>query len=221
LNFITQQKTKHKHSLGYKYFTYFGVTNCIALKSSTQPIMSRYAILILAFFALANLALKAPQDSPQYADSKLVEQLIDMLPAMVSDLRATGIQVTPENYTWPAEAALHPKTLDLLEEKGFDPLKREGLLAITRTYFFMNYDSLDQKRQQIISSTKEQISENPYLTDEQKRINLRLLTGELGLSKAELAKKVTETNIRTLRPYSLILKMMWEKIRKEEEDGDQ
>ncbi len=182
--------------------------------------MSRYLIPVLAFLSLAILAFKAPQNSTQYADSKLVEQLIGMLPAMAPDLRATGIQVTPENYTWPAEAALHPKTLALLEAKGFDPLKREGLLAITRTYFFMNYDSLDQKRQQILSSTREQISENPYLTDEQKRINLRLLNEELGLSKAELAKKVTETNIRTLRPYSLSLKIMWEKIRKEEGDQD-
>ncbi len=176
--------------------------------------MGGKAISFLVLGSLTLLSYKAVQE-PQYDDSQLVEQVLNTLPDMAAELLALGIKVSPANYLWPAEAALHPTALNTLEKNGFTTLKREGLVQIMRAWFLMNYDSLNSERLQIIDSFSEQITQNPYLTDEQKRINIRLLNRELGLSKEELGEKVTKQTIKTLRPYSVSLKQMWCKIRSE------
>ncbi len=178
--------------------------------------MSKKAIFVLALGSLTLFSYQTVQEPRQYDDSQLVEQVLNTLPDMAQELVALGIEISPANYIWPAEAALHPKALALLEKNGFTTLKREGLLHLMRAWFLMNYDSLNSERLQFIDSFSEQITQNPYLTDDQKRINIRLLIGELGLSKEELGEKVTEQTIKNLRPYSVSLKQMWSKVRREE-----
>lgn len=131
---------------------------------------------------------------------------------MVPQLREAGIDVTQAYYIWPRDAALHEKGATILEEFEYDALKINALEIFCKSWFCLNYEKLNPQRQKILSTTEEQITENPYVTDDQKRINIRILTKELGHSREELCDIVGHSNLRKVRVYCDKICEIWENI---------
>ena len=142
-----------------------------------------------------------------------IQYILKTLPEMVPQLREAGINVSPAYYIWPRDAALHEKGEKILEDFGYDALKLNALEVFCKAWFCLNFENLNARRQKIFTTTKEQITENPYITDDQKRINLRILDKELGHNKIELTKIVGECNLKMVRIYREKTKAVWQELK--------
>ena len=105
---------------------------------------------------------------------KEIRHIMGTLPRMVPQLRQAGITVSQAYYIWPRDAALHAKGEVILGQYGYDALLLDALETFCKTWFCLNYDNLIAERRQILMTSEEQIKENPYITDDQKRINIRI-----------------------------------------------
>lgn len=141
-----------------------------------------------------------------------MQQIIGTLPKMVPQLREAGITVSQAYYIWPRDASLHAKGEVLLEQYGYDALLLDALETFCKTWFCLNYDDLIAERRQILITSKEQINENPYITDDQKKINIRILNKELGHDKETLKKGIGENTIRIVRTYENKISEIWEEL---------
>ncbi len=142
-----------------------------------------------------------------------IRHFIRTLPRMVPQLRDVDITISEAYYIWPKDAALHAKGEVLLEQYGYDALRLEALRTFCKTWFCLNYDSLLHQRQKFLMSTEEQITENPYINDDQKRINIRILNKELGHDCQQLRESVGSENLEVVKSYYEEIKEMWKKIR--------
>ncbi|MBZ4676671.1 MAG: hypothetical protein JG782_1291 [Anaerophaga sp.] len=143
---------------------------------------------------------------------KEIRHIMGTLPRMVPQLRQAGITVSQAYYIWPRDAALHAKGEVILGQYGYDALLLDALETFCKTWFCLNYDNLIAERRQILMTSEEQIKENPYITDDQKRINIRILKKELGDDKEQLKKDVGENNLRIVRTYENKFKEIWEEL---------
>ncbi|MDN5291308.1 MAG: hypothetical protein PWQ06_1547 [Anaerophaga sp.] len=143
---------------------------------------------------------------------KEIRHIMGTLPRMVPRLRQAGITVSQAYYIWPRDAALHAKGEVILGQYGYDALLLDALETFCKTWFCLNYDNLIAERRQILMTSEEHINENPYVTEDQKRINIRMLNKELGDDKEQLKKEVGENNLRRVRTYENKFKEIWEEL---------
>lgn len=154
--------------------------------------------------------------SPRFQLSDAVMQhIIGTLPRMAPQLKEAGINVSQAYYIWPRDAALDARGQVLLEEYGYDAIRQDALETFCKAWFCLNYDQLLPRRQQILSTFEEQHFENPYIADDQKRINVRILNKDLGHSREELKSDIGERNLRQVRVYRDKIAEIWEKIEEE------
>jgi len=172
--------------------------------------LSKFSFIgfLLLFFPVSF----ASQPSTNNLTDDNICHILKTLPRLVPQLREAGINVSQAYYIWPRDAALHEKGATILEESGYDALKLNALEFFCKTWFCLNYDKLDPQRQKILSTTEEQITENPYITDEQKRINIRMLNKELGHSRDQLCDIVGKTNLRMVRLYGEKTRQIWRNL---------
>lgn len=154
------------------------------------------------------------QPSDDSLSDEDIRYILKTLPKMAPQLMDEGINVSQAYYIWPRDAALHEKGEIILEKFGYDALRLHALEVFCKTWFCLNFETLHGQRKKVLSTTEEQITENPYITDGQKRINLRILNKELGHSKEELKEIVGKTNLRLVRVYYLKTKEIWDKLKK-------
>ncbi|PWE00458.1 hypothetical protein [Marinilabilia rubra] len=164
--------------------------------------------ILLFYFSL----LSVPQHSTNNLTDKNICHILNTLPRMVPQLREAGINVSQAYYNWPRDAALHEKGEIILDKFEYDALRLNALEVFCKTWFCLNYEKLNPQRQKILSTTEEQITENPYITDEQKRINIRMLNKELGHSREQLCDFVGKTNLRMARVYCIKTKEIWKNL---------
>jgi len=167
--------------------------------------------LFLAAFLLSMSVCSQNSDGDNLNDKEILH-IIGTLPRMVPQLRQAGITVSQAYYIWPRDASLHAKGEVLLEQYGYDALLLDALETFCKAWFCLNYDHLTVERDQILRTSEEQINENPYITDEQKRINIRILNKELGHDKEQLKKDVGENNLRIVRTYKDKFSEIWEEL---------
>jgi hypothetical protein len=171
-------------------------------------------ISLLTFVLLiSSVAHPVSQKSQELSDAD-IQHFLSTLPRLVPQLRNAGITVSEAYYIWPQDASLHAKGQILLEEYGYDALKLEALKIFCKTWFCLQYDSLLHERQRILMSNEAQLIENPYITDDQKRINIRILNKDLGHDKQKLKQTVGEKNIQIVKNYCEEIKKMWKKLGK-------
>ncbi|RCW31286.1 hypothetical protein [Marinilabilia salmonicolor] len=145
-----------------------------------------------------------------------IRHFMRTLPRMIPQLRETEITINEAYYIWPRDASLDARGAILLEDYGYDALRLEALETFCKTWFCLHYDSLLTQRQQILMSNEEQLTENPYISDDQKRINIRILNKELGQNKEKLQESVGESNLQIVETYCPEIRDMWEKVSEEE-----
>jgi hypothetical protein len=155
----------------------------------------------------------AGQPSNECLSDENIRHILKTLPKMVPQLREEGVNVSQAYYIWPRDAALHEKGEKILEEFGYDALRLNALEIFCKAWFCLNYEKLDAQRKKIFSTTEEQITENPYITDEQKRINIRILDKELGHTREQLKDIVGNANLRMVRVYCEKTKEIWQKLK--------
>ncbi len=169
-------------------------------------------ISILSFVLLISyLAHPVAQNRYELTEGD-IRHFLNTLPRMVPQLRDADISISEADYIWPQDASLHAKGKIIMEEYGYDALKIEALNIFCQSWFCLNYDSLLHERQQILMSNKEQLIENPYITDDQKRINIRILNKDLGHDKEKLKETVGNKNIQMVKCYCEEIKKMWENL---------
>jgi len=141
-----------------------------------------------------------------------IQHFLCTLPRMVPQLCEAEITVSEAYYIWPRDASLDARGEILLEEYGYDALRLESLITFCKAWFYLNYDSLLHEQQQILMSNEEQLTENPYISDGQKRINIRILNKELGQDKQKLQESLGNSNLQLVKSYCEEIRAMWEKI---------
>jgi len=142
----------------------------------------------------------------------VMRHIINTLPRMVPQLRQAGITVSQAYYIWPRDAALDARGQVLLQQYGYDALRQEALEVFCKAWFCLNYETLVEKRRKILSTIESHHFENPYIEENQKRINLRILNKDLGHNKKELKDQVGEKNLRKVRVYRDKIKEIWEAL---------
>jgi hypothetical protein len=142
-----------------------------------------------------------------------IRHIINTLPQMVPQLREVGIIVSEAHYIWPRDAALDARGAVLLEQYGYDGIQQNALEIFCQAWFCLNYDSLIHERRKILSTIEEQVTENPYIADEHKRINIRILNKELGHTREQLLQNVGCENLHQMNQYSDKIKQAWETLR--------
>ncbi|MGQ1889357.1 hypothetical protein ACT29H_02845 [Thermophagus sp. OGC60D27] len=167
---------------------------------------------VCLFVFLVAVGTNAQPNCQDRLTDREIKHIIETLPHMVSRLREAGITISEAYYIWPRDAALHAKGEKLLEQYGYDALLLDALETFCKTWFCLNYDSLNADRQKILRTTEEHINENPYLSDEQKKINIRILNKSLGHNKEQLKKEVGEDNLRIIRTYCNKISEIWKKL---------
>ncbi|WP_291856799.1 hypothetical protein [Marinilabilia sp.] len=145
-----------------------------------------------------------------------IQHFLRTLPRMVPQLCDAEITISEAYYIWPRDASLDARGEILLEEYGYDALRLESLITFCKAWFCLNYDSLLHQRQQILMSNEEQLTENPYISDGQKRINIRILNKELGHDKQKLQESLGPSNLQLVRDYCEEIRVMWEKLKETE-----
>ncbi len=168
-------------------------------------------------FIFAYLFCSVGTTTQDGAQSRLTDKqmchIIHTLPRMVPQLREAGINVSQAYYIWPRDAALHAKGEVLLEQYGYDPIRLDALETYCKAWFYVNYDSLIHERRKILSSIEEHLTENPYITDDQKRINIRILNKSLGHTKEEIRENIGDENIRKVKSYRDTLATIWQNVK--------
>lgn len=169
------------------------------------------------FFALCWIMSNQPS-SGQIKDlnDANISHFLRTLPRMIPQLREAELTISEAYYIWPRDASLDARGEVLLEDYGYDALRLEALKTFCKTWFCLHYDSLITQRQQILMSNEEHLTENPYISDDQKRINIRILNKELGQNKEKLLESVGESNIQIVKTYCPEIRDMWKKVSQEE-----
>lgn len=180
-----------------------------------RTMFSKFSLLTFVLLIIS-LPYPAAQKSQQLSDAD-IRHFLRTLPRMVPQLREADITVSEAYYIWPRDASLHAKGQIIMDEYGYDALKLEALKIFCKTWFCINYDSLLPERQKILMSNEEQVTENPYITDDQKRINIRILNKDLGHDKQKLKETVGEENIQKVKTHCEEIKNMWKEL---EESSD-
>lgn len=145
-------------------------------------------------------------------DDGVIRHIISTLPRMVPQLREAGITVSQAYYIWPRDAALDARGEVLLDQYGYDAIRQEALEVFCKAWFCLNYETLVEKRRKILSTIEEHHLENPYVEENQKRVNLRILNKDLGHNKEELRDQVGEKNLRKVRVYGEKIEEVWAAI---------
>ncbi len=168
-------------------------------------------LFLFVFILQAPPSLPQSNDKPILTDSRM-QYIINTLPRLVPQLREEGIIISQAYYIWPKDAALHAKGEVILEQYGYDAIKLEALEMFCKAWFCENYDSLLPERRKILHSVEEQMTENPYLTDNQKRINIRITNKELGHDHQTLRENIGEENLRQIRVYRNKIEEIWKEL---------
>lgn len=167
--------------------------------------LSAFALLFLIA-----IGLNSTPSSCCELNDRTMRHIISTLPRMVPQLRDAGITISQAYYIWPRDAALHAKGDVLLEQYGYDAIGKEALEIFCKAWFCLNYDSLIHERRKFLSTTEKHISENPYITEDHKQINLHILNKDLGHNKEQLTKSVGEQNLKQVKLYRDKIKEIWE-----------
>lgn len=171
---------------------------------------SKLSVFFL-FFLFSFSAVGAGLSESQLND-RAIQHIIRTLPRMGLQLREAGITVSQAYYIWPRDAVLDAKGQVLLEQYGYDALRQDALEIFCKAWFYLNYDSLVSEREKLLSTFEEQMTENPYIEDDQKRINIRMLKKDLGKNKEELKQAVGEDNLRMVCDYRDQIVQAWERL---------
>ncbi len=177
---------------------------------SFRTMFSKFSFLTFALL-ITVMANPAAQKSQELCDADIIH-FLHTLPRMVPQLRKADITISEAYYIWPQDASLHGKGQILMEEYGYDALRLEALKIFCKSWFCLNYDSLLHQRQTILMSNEEQLTQNPYITDDQKRINIRILNKDLGHDKQKLKETVGGKNVQKVKTYCEEIKKMWEQL---------
>jgi hypothetical protein len=169
-------------------------------------------LFLILFLVFTSGPLPATRPVDSFLTDQKMQHILRTLPKMVPQLQEAGIIVSQAYYIWPRDAALDANGEKILENYGYDALQLNALETFCKAWFCINYDSLIQQRQKIIITTEEQTTENPYITDEQKRINIHILNKDLGHSKEELEQSVGKDNLRQVQVYKIKIKEIWKNI---------
>jgi hypothetical protein len=175
--------------------------------------LSKLFLILLLVFSPGSKVATRPVN--HRLTDQTMRHILNTLPKMVPQLQKAGITVSQAYYIWPRDAALDAKGEKILENYGYDALQLNALEIFCKAWFCINYDSLIQQRQKIIMTTEEQTTENPYITDEQKRINIHILNKDLGHSREELEQSVGKDNLRQVQVYKIKIQEIWKKIQED------
>ena len=169
--------------------------------------------LFVAFYLLLISVAAIPQKiCDDTLTDKEIRHIINTLPQMGLKLKEAGITVSPAYYIWPRDAALHGSGQLILKQFGYDALLIDALEIFCKTWFCLNYDTFNSERHKYLQTTEEHINENPYISDEQKKINIRILNKSLGLTKEQLKEEIGEDNLRIIRTYGNKIAEIWAKL---------
>ncbi|MFW6389415.1 MAG: hypothetical protein ACOCZI_02155 [Marinilabiliaceae bacterium] len=174
--------------------------------------MRKILFLCLWLFFIVDLQADSPPGERLNDDA--IHHIINTLPRMVPQLRDAGITVSQAYYIWPRDAALDARGEVLLGQYGYDAIRQEALEIFCKAWFCLNYDTLVEKRRKILSTIEEHHLENPYVGENQKRVNMRILNKDMGHNKEELKAQVGEKNLRQVRVYRDKIQEVWETIEK-------
>jgi hypothetical protein len=167
-------------------------------------------LFLIAWGGHAQNASNAPK--PHLTDGN-IKHIINTLPRMVPQLREAGITASPTYYIWPRDTELHAKGEVFLKQYGYDAIQLNALETFCKAWFCLNYDSLIHERRKILSSIEEHTTENPYITDYQKRINIRIMNKDLGHNKEQLMNNIAPSDIRQICIYRDKIKEVWETLK--------
>jgi hypothetical protein len=176
----------------------------------------KFSLLTLTLLTVT-LSCPAAQNNRELADAD-IRYFLRTLPDMVPQLRNADISVSEAYYIWPQDASLHAKGQVILEEYGYDALRLESLKTFCKAWFCLNFDSLLHERQKILMSTEEQVTENPYITDDQKRINMRIINKDLGHDQQKLKQSVGDETLRLIKLYCEEIQKMWLQLEEPADD---
>ncbi|SFE86726.1 hypothetical protein [Thermophagus xiamenensis] len=169
-------------------------------------------LLVTLFILLITTVIIPQKICDDTLSDKEIRHILGTLPRLVPKLKEVGITVSPAYYIWPRDASLHSTGQSILEQFGYDALLLDALETFCKAWFCLNYDTLNNDRLQFLQTTKEHINENPYISDEQKKINIRILNKSLGHNKEELKQVIGEKNLRIIRTYRSKISELWAKL---------
>lgn len=168
--------------------------------------------LLLSLWILFFVNAQAVSPAEKRLDEGTMRHILNTLPRMVPQLREAGITVSQAYYIWPRDAALDARGEVLLDQYGYDAIRQEALEVFCKAWFCLNYETLVEKRRKILSTIEEHHLENPYVEENQKQVNLRILNKDLGHNKEELKEQVGKKNLRQVRVYRDQIEEAWEAI---------
>ncbi|MFW6043627.1 MAG: hypothetical protein ACOCPW_04660 [Marinilabiliaceae bacterium] len=171
-------------------------------------------IFFLCLWLFFTVDVQAVSPAGEQLNEDAIRHIINTLPRMVPQLREAGITVSQAYYIWPRDAVLDARGEVLLEQYGYDAIRQEALEIFCKAWFCLNYDTLVEKRRKILSTIEEHHLENPYVEENQKRVNMRILNKDMGHNKEELKAQVGEKNLRQVRVYRDKIQEVWDCIEK-------